>query len=66
MLMALAAGLVVNLALNCWWLPRWGVAGASLASSVSYGLQLWISWYAVRRLVHHVQPNQQGQSRGSE
>jgi len=30
----LALGL--NVALNLWWIPRWGAAGAALASTVSY------------------------------
>jgi len=28
--------LALNVALNLWWIPRWGAAGASLASTVSY------------------------------
>jgi Na+-driven multidrug efflux pump len=28
--------LALNVALNLWWIPRWGAAGAALASTVSY------------------------------
>jgi O-antigen/teichoic acid export membrane protein len=43
---AIAFGL--NLALNLWWIPRWGIIGAGLASSVAYGL---LAWLLVRELL---------------
>ncbi|NIR45300.1 MAG: polysaccharide biosynthesis protein, partial [Gammaproteobacteria bacterium] len=30
--------LVLNLALNLWWIPIWGASGAAAATTVSYGL----------------------------
>ncbi len=43
-----AIGLVCNLALNLLWIPTWGILGAALASSVSYGLEafLILAWTA--------------------
>jgi O-antigen/teichoic acid export membrane protein len=35
---AAAAGVVVNILLNLWWIPIWGATGAALASSVAYTL----------------------------
>ena len=31
-------GLLVNVGLNLWWIPRYGILGAAWASSVSYGV----------------------------
>lgn len=31
-------GLLVNVSLNYWWIPRYGIVGAAWASSVSYGV----------------------------
>ncbi len=44
-----AAGLVANVLLNLWLIPRLGLRGASLASSLAYGLMLAISLIYVRR-----------------
>ncbi|MGH9522400.1 MAG: polysaccharide biosynthesis C-terminal domain-containing protein, partial [Terriglobales bacterium] len=47
---AMAAGLLVNVALNLFLLPRFGPAGASVASSISYAFWLLlITWYVWRR-----------------
>ncbi len=35
-----ALGLVVNIALNLWWIPRYGIVGAAAASSAAYSLML--------------------------
>jgi len=35
---AAATGIPVNLALNLWWIPRWGAVGAAWASTVSYSV----------------------------
>jgi O-antigen/teichoic acid export membrane protein len=35
---AAAAGVIVNIALNLWWIPIFGAVGAALASSVAYTL----------------------------
>ena len=46
---ALVAGLVVNVAVNAWSIPRWGVQGAVLATSLSVVTCLVISfWLATR------------------
>jgi len=34
-----ALGVVLNLALNVWWIPTYGAVGAAMASLVSYGVQ---------------------------
>ncbi|OGB95516.1 MAG: hypothetical protein A2Z31_05015 [candidate division NC10 bacterium RBG_16_65_8] len=41
-----AISLLVNGALNLWWIPAWGPLGAALASSVSYGVgaALFLVW----------------------
>jgi O-antigen/teichoic acid export membrane protein len=43
-----AFSLLVNGALNLWWIPVWGPLGAALASSVSYGVgaALFLAWTA--------------------
>lgn len=43
-----AASLACNVALNIWWIPRWGLVGASAASSVSYVVctNLFLLWTA--------------------
>jgi O-antigen/teichoic acid export membrane protein len=47
-----AAGLVVNVALNLWLIPGYGIAGAAVASSLTYGLQaLWLI-HTVARLAN--------------
>ena len=40
-LMATVAGAVVNVALNCWFIPRWGGLGAAWATVLAYGLAAW-------------------------
>jgi len=42
-------GLIVNLALNLWLIPLWGIAGAALSSTISYSLGafLFLAWTAV-------------------
>ena len=38
-LMAITSGgFAVNVLLNLWWIPRWGIVGAGLASTVSYSV----------------------------
>jgi O-antigen/teichoic acid export membrane protein len=34
-----AGAFLCNVALNLWWIPVWGILGAALASSVSYGVE---------------------------
>jgi O-antigen/teichoic acid export membrane protein len=43
-----AATLTLNVLLNVWWIPRFGIAGASLASTVSYavGSTMFLLWTA--------------------
>ncbi len=45
----LGSAVIVNLGLNLLWIPRWGIVGAALASTVSYALSatLFVAW-AVR------------------
>ncbi len=40
--MAIAA--VVNLGLNLWWIPTWGLYGATYATVMAYGIALGLSW----------------------
>ena len=47
---AAAVTLVSNLGLNFWLIPRWGVAGAALASTVSYSLGTVVYLAALLRL----------------
>jgi O-antigen/teichoic acid export membrane protein len=45
------AGLAVaNVALNLWWIPIWGAAGAAAATSVSYGAAALLLAWLYRRL----------------
>lgn len=46
--MAIAA--VVNLELNWWWIPQWGLHGAAYATVVAYGIALGLSWGWGRRI----------------
>lgn len=41
-----AVGFTVNLLLNIWWIPRWGLVGAAAASTVSYALSAvgYLAW----------------------
>jgi O-antigen/teichoic acid export membrane protein len=43
-------GVVINLTLNVFLIPVYGMAGAALASSVAYGVQLIIMYYVFVRL----------------
>jgi len=45
-LAATAAGAVTNVALNFWFIPRWGGLGAAWATVISYGLAAWLASYA--------------------
>ena len=40
---------VLNLALNLWWIPLWGIEGAALATSVSYTAAVILLGFAYRR-----------------
>ncbi len=42
----LGSAVIVNLGLNLLWIPRWGIVGAALASTVSYALSatLFVAW----------------------
>lgn len=56
-----ALSLVCNVLLNLWWIPKFGLVGAALASSVSYGLSafLFIAWIcrlADARIRQHIVP----------
>ncbi len=42
-----ALSLLCNLALNMWWIPRWGIEGAALATLCSYGLNFGLYLGAV-------------------
>jgi polysaccharide transporter, PST family len=44
---SLAVGLIVNVALNHWWLPKWGLSGAVAATLVSNALVLLCIWWAL-------------------
>lgn len=44
-LVATALGAVANIALNFWWIPRWGGLGAAYATVVSYALAAWGASY---------------------
>lgn len=54
-----AAMLVLNVALNLWWIPRWGIVGAAWATTAAYslgmvitaGLALWESRISPRQLL---------------
>jgi O-antigen/teichoic acid export membrane protein len=51
LIIAHLSGLAVNIVLNCWWLPWFGIAGASVATCISYGIQLLVNWYSIRLLI---------------
>ena len=48
--MILIAGLVVNVAINLWLIPRYGIDGAAVASSVSYLLTALLTLIVFHRL----------------
>ncbi len=37
---------VLNIGLNFWAIPRWGIAGAAVATMASQAIRLWIIWRA--------------------
>ncbi len=41
---------VVNLGLNLWWIPQWGLHGATYATVVAYATALGLSWGWGRRI----------------
>lgn len=45
---AVLAG-VVNVLLNYWWIPIYGILAAAYATTVSYGIQALLTWLLVRR-----------------
>jgi O-antigen/teichoic acid export membrane protein len=47
--LAPAAGLALNVGLNLYVVPRYGIAGAALTSSLAYGLMLFLSLAAFVR-----------------
>lgn len=50
-LIASAAALVINIALNLALIPRWGAAGAAAATSGSYLVQMGVNYTGLRRRV---------------
>ncbi|MBL0389242.1 lipopolysaccharide biosynthesis protein [Tumebacillus sp. ITR2] len=42
--------LVINLLLNLWWIPLWGVQGSAYAACVAYGFACLTSWTLGRRV----------------
>jgi O-antigen/teichoic acid export membrane protein len=40
---------VVNLGLNFWFIPRWGIVGAGLTTVIGYALLLWLGWLNAQR-----------------
>jgi O-antigen/teichoic acid export membrane protein len=45
----LSSGVIV-VALNFWWIPRFGILGAAWASAAGYGLMLLFVWFAAQRV----------------
>ncbi len=45
-------GLLANVLLNLWWIPRYGIVGAAASSSVAYGLMLVTSLVYLRGRVN--------------
>ena len=41
---------IVNVGLNMWWIPLFGLSGAAYATVVAYGLALYLSWLLGRRI----------------
>ncbi|MDH3627299.1 MAG: polysaccharide biosynthesis C-terminal domain-containing protein [Acidobacteriota bacterium] len=50
---AAAAGIVINLLLNLWWIPMYGAAGAAAASTISYSVVAGIVIIEFSRLSSH-------------
>jgi O-antigen/teichoic acid export membrane protein len=46
----MAGAAVVNLSLNLWWIPRWGLMGAVYATVVAYLVALVAGWWLARRV----------------
>jgi O-antigen/teichoic acid export membrane protein len=46
-----AACALLNLGLNAWWIPVWGVRGAANATLVAYAVALVLSWWLGRRVL---------------
>jgi O-antigen/teichoic acid export membrane protein len=44
------AASIINIALNLWWIPIWGIKGAVLAAVWSYATALALSWRLGRRI----------------
>jgi O-antigen/teichoic acid export membrane protein len=42
--------LVINLLLNIWWIPLWGVLGSAYAACCAYGFACFTSWALGRRV----------------
>jgi Polysaccharide biosynthesis C-terminal domain len=62
-----AMSLALNVILNLWWMPRWGPARASLASTTSYGVRailfiFWTTWVAGERFSAGLLPRGRGRS----
>jgi O-antigen/teichoic acid export membrane protein len=45
-----SVGLVINIALNLLWIPKWGINGAAAATSVAYGIMFAIELMGASRL----------------
>lgn len=50
------AAAVANIALNAWWIPRHGLAGAAWATVVSYGLAVYLPILVMPSLRHGLPP----------
>jgi len=46
---ALAAA-IVNVVLNFWWIPCFGIMGAAYATAVAYAISLGLSWFLGKRI----------------
>jgi O-antigen/teichoic acid export membrane protein len=44
-----SAAAAVNLGLNFWAIPHWGIVGAGLTTVLGYGLLLWMGWANAQR-----------------
>lgn len=42
--------LVLNIALNLWWVPRWGMYGSAWATTAAYALEAALMFYFAQRL----------------
>ena len=48
--LTLAAGAAVNIGLNLWLIPSFGIRGAAIATAASFAVELAITLVAVERL----------------